>query len=249
MNTLAILAYHKIGDPPPDGWHTWNYVTAEAFENQLRYLKENSWDVINSDQFLEILRDPATVTSKAVLITFDDGYRSNLRVALPILKKFSYPAIIFVPTKFVGKYNSFDADIFYEPKEFICTWEELRELERNNISVQSHGSTHQHFSKLSAAERLSEVNKSKYLIEKNLNKKVDYFSFPYGDEGEDHKETKGILEGAGYKAAFLYGGPPIRFPIKSKFRLTRVPIGADTDLEEVLADPINDPGTGLNPNF
>ena len=229
MKTLAILGYHKIGDPP-GGWQTWNYVSEKIFESHLQYLKNNEWQVIDVKQFLAGVEMPATLPEKAALITFDDGYRSNLHIALPILKKFSYPAIVFVPTGFVGGYNAFDADIFYEPKEDICTWEELMELEKNNVSIQSHSVTHRHFSTMSIAEQIEEVTKSKQLIETNLKKNVDLFSFPYGDDGKDHLQTGKILANANYKAAFLYGGPAVELPLLSKYRLTRVPVGADSEL-------------------
>ena len=234
MKTVAVLAYHKIGEPSIDGWKTWNYISEANFSKQLQYLQKNNWNVINAHTFIKNLQTPESLRSKSVLITFDDGYRSNLQIALPILKKFLYPAIVFVPTSFVGNYNAFDADIFYEPREEICTWEELKELEQNNISIESHGLNHRHFSKMSISEQTDEISKSKEIIELNLKKKVNLFSFPYGDNGGDPFIMQSILQDAKYKAAFLYGGGPVEFPIKDKFQLARVAVGSDTDLNNEL---------------
>src|SRR4051794_14549004 len=101
MKRLAILAYHKIDDNPPDGWYTWNYIPEAIFESQLLFLQQDQWKVIDEKQFLEGLDKPETLPAKAALITFDDGYLSNLKIALPILKKYGYPAVMFVPTAFV----------------------------------------------------------------------------------------------------------------------------------------------------
>ena len=37
--------------------------------------------------------------ARAVLITFDDGYRDNLENAVPILSQHGYPAVLFVPDR------------------------------------------------------------------------------------------------------------------------------------------------------
>jgi hypothetical protein len=39
--SLAILAYHKIGEPPPGGWQTWFYVPEENFVGHLRLAFEH----------------------------------------------------------------------------------------------------------------------------------------------------------------------------------------------------------------
>lgn len=237
MKTLAILGYHKIGVPPVDGWYTWNYVPEDVFEKHLEYLRDNEWKVIDAKQFLEGLELPDTFPSKAVLITFDDGYKSTLEIALPILQKFSYPAIVFVPTAFVGSYNAFDADIFYEPKEDICTWEELLELEQSGISIQSHSVNHSHFSKLTQHELIQEIKLSKKILEAKLNKQVELFSFPYGDNGMDASTTDAILMENGYRAAFLFAGQAICTPVENNFRIPRVAIGPDSDLKSLLEVP------------
>src|SRR5688500_2227223 len=102
MKKVSILGYHKIGEPSFKDWHTWNYVSAESFDRQLEYLHKNNWSVIGIDTFLAGMDNPEIIPDKAVLLTFDDGYKSMLEIALPILKKYSCPAVLFVPTGFVG---------------------------------------------------------------------------------------------------------------------------------------------------
>lgn len=231
--TVAVLGYHKVG-APPGGWYTWSYVSAATFEAQLLYLKDNNWQVIDMPTFLKSITEPAILPERSVLITLDDGYRSNLDVAVPVLQKFNYPAVVFVPTHFIGGYNAFDADIFYEPKEAICSWKELRELEKNGISVQSHGVMHKHFSQLTKDEIQTEIVKSKADLENKLDKAIDAFSYPYGDNGLDTNEINIFLKDAGYKAACLYGGSPFYVPISSPYHLARVPVGMDTDMRSAL---------------
>ena len=134
---LAILGYHKVGAPSAGAWETWYYVPEPTFVAQLSYLRDNGWSVIDVATFLRGLRAPAGLPPRAALITFDDGYRSVLEVALPCLLRFGYPAVHFVPTDFIGGRNRFDGGA--EPEEPICDWDELRELERQGVSVQRTG--------------------------------------------------------------------------------------------------------------
>jgi len=229
---LAILGYHKVGAPSPGAWETWYYVPEPTFVAQLSYLRDNGWSVIDVATFLRGLRAPAGLPPRAALITFDDGYRSVLEVALPCLLRFGYPAVHFVPTDFIGGRNRFDGGA--EPEEPICDWDELRELERQGVSVQAHGASHRHFSKLGPAAQEEEVTRSKQVLEDGMGRPVEVFAFPYGDDGTDPQATGRALGLAGYRAACLYKGGPNRMPAANPYRLTRLAMGPDTDLRAEL---------------
>ncbi|HEY7310221.1 MAG TPA: polysaccharide deacetylase family protein [Gemmataceae bacterium] len=229
---LAVLGYHKIGPPPPGGWETWSYVPEETFAGHLRFLRATGWQVLDLAAFLRGLAAPQTLPPRAVLLTFDDGYRSNLTVAVPWLRRFGFPAVLFVPTDFLGRHNSFDADV--EPEEEICTWAELRELERAGVAVQSHGCSHRTLSDLPPREWEREIVRSRAVLEEGLGRPVEVFCYPYGDGGQDPKEVRRVLRAAGYRAACLYGGGPSLIPPADPYRLPRLAMGPDTDLRALL---------------
>ncbi len=229
---LAILGFHKIGVPSPDAWETWYYIPEATFVDYLTCLRDNGWQVIDHATVLQGLSTPEHLPKRAALITFDDGYRSVLEVALPWLRRFGYPAVLFVPTDFIGTRNWFDEGA--EPEEDICDWNDLRQLERWSVSVQSHSVSHRWFSKLTVAERAIELRRSKQVLEAELAKPVEIFSFPYGDDGRDPQVTASLLKQAGYRAACLYGGGPHRLPITEAYRLARIALGPDTDLLAAL---------------
>jgi peptidoglycan/xylan/chitin deacetylase (PgdA/CDA1 family) len=231
--TVAVLAYHKTGEPSDPRWETWNYIPEATFAAQLSWLRDSGWSVIDAATFIRSLKDPAVLPERSALLTFDDGYRSTRDVALPWLQRFGYPAVIFVPTHFVGAVNAFDAGI--EPEEEICSWKELQELERCGVSVQSHGATHRTFSELDGAEQDDEVQRSKALLEAHLNKLVELFAYPYGDAGRNPGATARILRTLGFKAAFVYLGGPIHGPFRDRYRLARIAMGPDTNLEALLS--------------
>jgi len=229
---IAILGYHKIGPPPSGGWDTWFYIPENVFEEQLRYVQNNGWEVIGIESFLSGLETPEALPRRGVLLTFDDGYRSLQHVALAKLRKFDFPAVLFLPTDFVGSTNRWDEGV--EPPEDICDWEDLKALQKSGFSIQSHGAGHYKFSTLDPAARERELQDSKAAIEARLETPVSVFSFPYGDDGTSQTETRAALERAGYRAACLYGGGVSMFPASNPYRFERLAMGHDTDLEKEL---------------
>ncbi len=229
---LAILSFHKIGEPPAGGWNRWFYIPKETFIQQLDDLKTGGWEPLDHSRFVEGLENPAGLPERSVLITFDDGYRSMRTVVLPLLLKFGLPTVLFVPTDYVGGHNTFDDGA--EPDEAICSWDDLRELERGGISIQSHGASHRHFSEMKLDEQKEELMRSKAALEDGLGKRVEIFAFPYGDDGANPQELRDELVLAGYRAACLYRGGPISFPVTNPFRLPRVAMGPDTNVEAAL---------------
>jgi peptidoglycan/xylan/chitin deacetylase (PgdA/CDA1 family) len=225
-HTIAILGFHKIGPPPAGGWESWFYVSEHQFAGFLSDLKNDGWEVVDLDRFLRALEKPETLPERAALLTFDDGYRSMRGVTLPLLRHFEMPAVLFVPTDYVGQRNSFDAGV--EPDEPICNWDDLRELARGGVSIQSHAASHRRFSELSMQEREDEAVRSKVALEEHLGTPCQAIAFPYGDPGPSADRC--VLTNAGYEAAFLYGGGPVRLPIANRYRVQRVAMGPNTDL-------------------
>jgi peptidoglycan/xylan/chitin deacetylase (PgdA/CDA1 family) len=230
--TLAILSFHKIGEPSPGGWRSWFYTPEEVFVGHLSCLRENGWMVIDVPTFLGGLKVADSLPTRAALLTFDDGYRSVREVALPWLRRFGYPAVLFVPTDYIGRRNAFDDGT--EPEEAICDWDDLRELERWGVSIQSHGASHRLLSQLDLNEQWQELVRSKARLEAGLRSPVDLFAYPYGDGGVNPRAMSQALKRAGYRAACLYGGDPNPLPITDPYRLARLAMGPETDLQAAL---------------
>ena len=230
--SLAILAYHKIGAPPPGGWESWYYIPAETFASHLSYLRDNGWEVIDVAAFLQGLTESKKLPDRAVLLTFDDGCCSIRDDALRCLHRFGYPAVLFVPTDYIGGRNDFDLGA--EPEEAICDWGDLRALERQGVSIQSHTASHRAFSTLNPSEQAEELRRSKEILEAGLNNSVEIISYPFGDAGTNPAALDEALRRTGYRAACLYKGGPIRLPVSDPYRLTRVAMGPDTDLHAEL---------------
>jgi peptidoglycan/xylan/chitin deacetylase (PgdA/CDA1 family) len=81
-----VLMFHGIGglDSPVDG-----------FEDQLRYLKRH-FHVVSLDALCDWLAGRRSLPQPAVVLTFDDGLRSNYRDAYPLLEALGLPATFYV---------------------------------------------------------------------------------------------------------------------------------------------------------
>ena len=96
------------------------------------YLAANNYSVISLSELLKGLR-VGQLPLKPVVITIDDGFKSTFTLAYPVLKKYNFPATLFLYTDFIEK-NSYS-----------LTWEEIREMTKNNIEIGSHTLSHCNF--------------------------------------------------------------------------------------------------------
>lgn len=104
---LPILTYHRVAEPKDaamldDGVVD---VTPAMFDRHMASLTK--WfSVLDLDQVLAF-RAGAPLPKNPVLVTFDDGYRDNYEVALPILKKYGVKATFFVATHYIEERRLF----------------------------------------------------------------------------------------------------------------------------------------------
>ncbi len=212
------------------GWLTWNYTSTEEFSAQLGWFHKKGWQFLSAEALLDALNGNGALPEKSVLVTFDDAYESLLENALPILKRFSAPAVVFAPTQFIGETNLFDHGV--EPLERIADWNTLTALEEAGVSVESHGYSHRAFSSLNSLEIQQELEFSKEAIRKNLGKDSRMFAFPYGDFGADS-----LIMHAGYDVAFLYGGGTFELAqTPSPLFLPRLAMGPGVNLDEMVLE-------------
>jgi len=101
---LAILAYHRVVAQPDRDYPFDDGVisgTLDEMEQQLCYLQRHL-DFVSCDQLLDGLEHPSSLPPRPALITFDDGYRDNFEVVLPLLKARGLSASFFLCTDLVG---------------------------------------------------------------------------------------------------------------------------------------------------
>ncbi|HWN09645.1 MAG TPA: polysaccharide deacetylase family protein [Pyrinomonadaceae bacterium] len=198
----SVLVYHTISSPLEPLIADAD-VSPEKFERQLQWLAR--WRrVVTLEDTLSSSR------RKGVALTFDDGYRDNLTVALPLLEKFQLPMTIFVTAGFLDR----------EP---YLSKSELRELSRHPlVTVGAHGLWHRHFNRLSRNEARHELVESRRLLTEITGKAVDLLAWPFG---ECNEELERLSAECGYRASWsVWKGT------NSLHSLRRVPLGRRDNL-------------------
>jgi peptidoglycan/xylan/chitin deacetylase (PgdA/CDA1 family) len=189
---IPILVYHSI-----DNSNSNISISPEIFERQMDFLKEAGFRVISLSQLLSVIRPEMKASEKLLVLTFDDGLKNFYTAAWPILNQFRFSATIFVPTDFIGKESRWYADYGLKPLPML-DWQELRELEKNGVDIESHGCSHPKLTDLTPSEIDREVRESKEILEQGLSKPVDFFCYPFGEVDKNIVEA---TKSAGYKGA------------------------------------------------
>jgi peptidoglycan/xylan/chitin deacetylase (PgdA/CDA1 family) len=137
-----------------------------------------------------------------VAITFDDGYRSVLTEAVPVLRRYGFPATAFVPSKWIGDRNRWDA--FPEnaiPLE-VMTADELLKAERAGVEIASHSHAHAKLDELSEQEVRADLEASVARLREITGRPPRYLAYPYGRHG---RSADRAAASAGFAAAFSIG--------------------------------------------
>jgi peptidoglycan/xylan/chitin deacetylase (PgdA/CDA1 family) len=90
----VVLLYHRVTELASDPWAL--SVTPRHFDEQLAVLKRRAVPMPLADLDAALARGERP--RRAVVVTFDDGYRDNLREARPLLERHGIPATCFVST-------------------------------------------------------------------------------------------------------------------------------------------------------
>ncbi|HEV2884248.1 MAG TPA: polysaccharide deacetylase family protein [Pyrinomonadaceae bacterium] len=204
----SVLVYHSISSPPEPMPGNID-ISPERFNQQLRWLER--WRRVG--RLWETLT--ASESESLTAITFDDGFRDNLTVALPLLEKYQLPFTLFVTAGFVGR-------------EGYLSAEELQEISRHPLAtIGAHGLWHRHFNRLSVDDARFELKESRRLLSGITGTKVDLMAWPYG---ECNEQLEQLSEACGYRASWsVWKGAN---NVHSRWR---VPLGRNDNMPKFIA--------------
>jgi len=190
---VPILLYHRFGPVASDGMT----VTTTLFESQLKYLKDNRYEVIPLRELVDYyLGKRQAPQPHSAVITVDDGHISVYRNMFPLVRKYHIPVTLFI----------YPSAISNAP--YAMTWGQLREMKESGLfDFQSHTFWHPNFKKdkkrLIPAEYENfvamQLRKSKEKLEKELNVRVNMLGWPFGIYDDDLIRK---AKEAGYVATF-----------------------------------------------
>jgi biofilm PGA synthesis lipoprotein PgaB len=217
----VIFMYHHVANGTPAS----TSIAPEVFAEQMSFLEREGFEVVPLIDLLEALADGRALPPDSVAITFDDGYRSVLTEALPLLESRGWPFTVFVNTDAIDAgYGGY------------LSWDELRTLAQRGASIGNHSVSHSHLVRRLEGETAAgwrrrvadEVEAATARLETEVGAAlIPAFAYPYG---EYTAEIKTIVEAAG-----LYGlgqqsgavGPDSDF-----FALPRYPVATGLGLDD-----------------
>jgi peptidoglycan/xylan/chitin deacetylase (PgdA/CDA1 family) len=224
---IPILMYHSIAEPSTDSRHPYfGTVTSPAvFEQQMRYLHENGFETLAPADIFANGETSIRIVRKPVIITFDDGFLDFYTNAQPILAKYGFTAIVYLPTAYIQKTTA-------TFKGLDClTWSEVRELSRAGVLFGSHTVTHPVLKEVNHDQLEAELRDSKSTIENELGFAIDSFAYPYAypqHQREFVQRLRSVLVDAGYQngVSTIIGST---HGIEDRFCLKRLPANSWDD--------------------
>jgi len=269
---LPIVTYHRLGVPSKaarDLDETVVDATKEGFERQVALFMRHFTLLGVEDLRLHFL-ERRPLPKNAALITFDDGYRECLDVALPILKRAGAKAVFFISTDHTTDRKAFwwdrtnylikrstrtRAELDYPTHavydirgdrskvvqqildviketyaldverylqalgaalgvpwgpeddrriadQVLMTWDEVREMRRAGMDVQSHTRTHRVLTTLPPDEVREELVGSRKVLEEQLDEPIRAVAYPVSLSVAKHPAIAEAVTRAGYDIGF-----------------------------------------------
>ncbi len=139
---LIVLSYHEV-DHAPERRQDFEAMSMNTSElaKQFSWLKEHGYVSVTIDDLLAAQRGERPLPDKAVLLTFDDGYRGMYKQVYPLLKVFDFHAVLAV----VGRWQEtpLAENVLYGnelvPRNYFLRWAEIREMVRSGrVEIASH---------------------------------------------------------------------------------------------------------------
>lgn len=142
--SFRVLTWHDVRDNlwesselPADP----TMVGTKELINQFTWLKENGYHPVSLQQIIDARAGRVKLPTKAVLLTFDDGYKSMYTRVFPLLKLFNFPAVIAI----VGSWTETPPNekVSYGdsliPRDQFANWDEIRTMVNSGlVEVASH---------------------------------------------------------------------------------------------------------------
>jgi peptidoglycan/xylan/chitin deacetylase (PgdA/CDA1 family) len=216
---VPVLVYHNMAAEARGRL----VIGVSMFEQQMQYLHSEGYRVVRLDDLVTYTALGGQLPRKSVVLTFDDGYRSFLQYAYPILKKHGFTATLFVYTDYVG--SSANA----------LGWDDLRRLADDGFTIGAHSKSHNDLRRrpgetLEAfTQRMqAELAQPLQVFRGRLGREPRVLAYPYGAYDEDVTRK---VQDVGYAAAFSVrreGNASFVHPL----RLHRSQVYADMTLKE-----------------
>lgn len=207
-NKVTVLMYHHvIPQEYIKGVMENNnaVLSLEIFEEQMKYLHENDYNIITLKELQEYIYNDKIIPDNSILITFDDGYKSNFTYVYPVLKGYNFKGTIFLITSAIQETYE---ETFVQEKLQFASIKELKECSDvftyGDHTYKFHKKdteTNKAFMVLKSEEDIrADIKASSLIMSKYIDEDTKAFAYPYGAYT---KTSQQVLQDNDYKLVFL----------------------------------------------
>jgi peptidoglycan/xylan/chitin deacetylase (PgdA/CDA1 family) len=165
---VPVLMYHVIATPPASAQLPELYVDPKTFDGQMEKLRKQGYVGVSLNQVYDAWFKGGELPRKPVVVSFDDGYRSQYVYARPELRKLGWPGVLSAIAGRIGRPRAELSDAMVE------------NLIRNGWELDSHTINHVDVSQASGAQLQSEVAGSRRMLQQRFHQPVNFFCYPSG---------------------------------------------------------------------
>lgn len=169
VKVAPIFMYHHVFPGHEDNKL---FISQENFQKQMKYLLEHGFHVISLRELVSYYKEGRNPPEKTVVLTFDDGYDDFFANAYPVLKKFNFPATVFLIADKV------------ETPAYLWRYQIIEMLDSGLITFGSHSISHPILTELSEKKATEEIAGSKKKLEEFLGIPIEFFCYPVGQFNE-----------------------------------------------------------------
>ena len=187
---IPVLMYHhfKTEEVEPDNGANMHI---DEFEEHMKTLQQAGYTPIFLSELYDIMKQAQIekengvvipelqLDKKYVVITIDDGYRSNYELAYPLLQKYNMKACISVIT------SRIHTGYVYSSKEIEkMSWENLNEMQNSGlVEIYSHTYDHEPVGDRIYTDVRSSIQKGEEMLDKQLENRspVSVLTYPNGN--------------------------------------------------------------------
>jgi len=167
LRPVPILMYHVISSPPSGAPYPELYVPRANFAAQVAWLAAHGYHAVTLQRVFDSWRGAAKLPSKPIVLSFDDGYLSQVTNAMPVLKARGWPGVLNL-----------------EVRNLQPVWgirpPGVRKLLAAGWELDAHTLTHPDLTTVDAARLTQEVAGSRAAIRKQFHVPVNFFCYPAG---------------------------------------------------------------------
>ena len=177
---VPILVYHALGNAPATEAYPGLYVSRPEFSEEMAWLARSGYEGVTLDEVEHAWYHGGTLPPKPIVITFDNGYPTQVRFAPKVLGRYGWPGVLF------------------EITEEHLTPPYIRPVVAMGWEVDSHSATHPDLTQLSGSELEYQVAASRRYLRRKFGVPSDNFCYP--SSLYDSSTIAAVME-AGYVGA------------------------------------------------